>query len=83
LRRTVDRRVRQAEGEVALLSAVESLLRMAGTGAALRRRWSDMATEEQRRILHAPLDRVVVLAAQPPRQVFRPARLHPVWVELS
>jgi hypothetical protein len=32
-------------------------------------------------VLHAVVDHVVVLAAEPPKQVFRPERLQPHWLD--
>ena len=40
-----------------------------------------MTVDERRGVVHAALDHVVVLAAEPPRQVFRPERLQPAWLE--
>jgi hypothetical protein len=40
-----------------------------------------MSIDERRSVVHAALDHVVVLAAEPPRQVFRPERLQPRWVD--
>ncbi len=77
LRRTLDRRARQAEHQTALLSTVNRLRHLAGNGAALRRRWETMTVDEQRTIVHAPLDHVVVMPAEPPRQVFRPGAYVP------
>lgn len=81
LKRNVGQRARAAEAEVARLARVAALRRLAGTGPALRRQWSAMTVDERRSIVNAALDHVVVLAAEPPRQVFRPERLQPHWLE--
>lgn len=79
LRRTVGSRAKVAEIESARLGRVEALRALAGTGRALRRSWPAMTVDEQRSVLHAALDHVVVLAAEPPKQVFRSERLQPRW----
>lgn len=81
LRRDVSGRTAEAEIEVGLLQRVGKLRRLAGTGAALRERWDEMTVEEHRGVLQAALECVVVLPAEPPRRVFRPERLHPIWVD--
>ena len=81
LKQNVGKRVRVAEAEVARLSRVSAVRDLAGTGRALRARWPAMDVEERRRVVHATLDHVVVLAAEPPRQVFRAERLQPAWLE--
>ena len=81
LKRNIGQRAVAAEAEVAHLARIEAYRNMAGTGRALRARWPAMAIDERRGIVHAALDHVVVLAAEPPRQVFRPERLQPAWVE--
>jgi hypothetical protein len=40
-----------------------------------------MDVAERRGIVQAVVDHVVVLAAEPPRQVFRRERLRPSWLE--
>ena len=79
LKDNVGRRAKAAEAEVARLSRLAALQRLAGTGRALRGRWPGLSIDERREILHTTLDHVVVLAAEPPRQVFRPERLEPHW----
>jgi hypothetical protein len=81
LKRNVGNRARAAEAEVARLSRVAALRGLAGTGRALRARWPAMDIEERRNVVQAALDHVVVLAAEPPRQVFRADRLRPSWLE--
>lgn len=81
LRRNLDTRARAAEAAVARLSRVATLHGLAGTGDDLRSRWPAMGVPERRSIVRAALDHVVVLAAEPPRHVFRPERLRPVWLE--
>ncbi|MGI8685923.1 MAG: recombinase zinc beta ribbon domain-containing protein [Acidimicrobiales bacterium] len=80
LKRNVGNRVRAAEAQVAQLARITALQSMAGTGRALRVRWPAMDMDERRSIVHAAVDHVVVLAAEPPRQVFRPERLRPAWL---
>ena len=63
------------------LSRLANLRSLAGTGGALRATWSTMPVNERRNIVQAVVDHVTVLAAEPPRQVFRPARLQPSWLE--
>ena len=81
LKRNVGRRAGVAEAQVAHLARVTALKAMAGTGRALAAKWSAMTVDERRSVVHAALDHVVVLAAEPPRQVFRPERLQPAWLE--
>ncbi|HTJ77354.1 MAG TPA: recombinase zinc beta ribbon domain-containing protein [Acidimicrobiales bacterium] len=80
LKRKVKVRTDATAAEVARLDRVDVLAAMAGRGRALRSRWPTMDADEQRRLLRAALDHVVVLAAEPPRQVFRPERLQPHWL---
>ncbi|MGI8807972.1 MAG: recombinase family protein [Acidimicrobiales bacterium] len=81
LKRNVGERARAAEAEIAHLGRLATLQAMAGTGAALRTQWPVMSIDERRHVVHATLDHIVVLAAEPPRQVFRPERLQPSWLE--
>ena len=81
LRRSVGDRAEAAEAQVARESRVVALRALAGTGRALSVRWPAMSIDERRAVVHAALDHVVVLAALPPRQVFRPERLRPRWVD--
>lgn len=81
LKRNVGNRAKAAEAEVARWDRIAALQRLEGTGAAVRARWPTMTIDERRVIVHAALDHVVVLAAEPPRQVFRPERLQPSWLE--
>ncbi len=81
LRRKVGLRAEAAEAEVARLGRLTAVRALAGSGSGLRSRWPGMAVDDRRRIVHALLDHVVVLAAEPPRQVFRPERLQPRWVD--
>ena len=81
LKRNVGERVRAAEAEIAHLGRLAALEAMAGTGVALRPLWPAMTIDERRRVVHAALDHIVVQAAEPPRQVFRPERLQPSWLE--
>ena len=79
LKDNVGRRAKAAEAEVARLNRLAALRNLKGTGPALRLRWPLMSIDERRQIVHTALDHVVVLAAEPPRQVFRPERLQPRW----
>jgi len=81
LKRSLGERAKAAEAEAARLARVDTLRALAGTGRHLRRQWPAMTVEERRRVLHAALDHVVVLAAEPPKQVFRPERLQPHWLD--
>ncbi len=81
LKRSVGNRVRAAEAEVTRLSRMSALRELAGSGRALGARWAAMDIEERRCVVQAAVDHVVVLAAEPPRQVFRPGRLQPAWAE--
>jgi len=81
LKRKVGDRARVAEAEVARGARVAALRGMAGTGSSLRSAWPAMTIDERRGIVHTTLDHIVVLAAEPPRQVFRPERLQPSWLE--
>ena len=67
--------------EMERLRRLDAAYRLADTGGTLRARWSSLTVEEQRSVLDAVLDHAVVLAAEPPRQVFRPERLQPVWIQ--
>ncbi|MDQ3640948.1 MAG: recombinase family protein [Actinomycetota bacterium] len=81
LKRNVGHRTGVVEAQVAHLARVAALRAMAGTGRALAARWAAMSIDERRAVVQAALDHVVVLAAEPPRQVFRPERLQPTWLE--
>lgn len=80
LRRSVGDRAQAAEAQIARDGRVAALRALAGTGRALAARWPAMTVDERRAVVHAALDHVVVLAAEPPRQVFRPERLKPCWL---
>jgi hypothetical protein len=71
----------QVRVELERLSRLDGAHRLANTGATLRARWPALSVKEQGDILRAVLDHVVVAAAEPPRQVFRPERLQPVWIQ--
>jgi site-specific DNA recombinase len=81
LKRNVGNRALAAEAEVARMSRMSALRDLAGSGRALRARWPAMDIEERRGVVQTALNHVVVLAAEPPRQVFRPERLQPAWLE--
>ena len=81
LKRKVGGKARVAEAEAARLARVELYQSLAGTGATLRGQWAGMTVDARRTVLRAALDHVVVLAAAPPKQVFRPERLEPHWVD--
>ena len=81
LRRSVGDRAQAAEAQVAREGRVRAMRALAGTGGALTAQWPALSIEERRAIVHAAVDHVVVLAAEPPRQVFRPERLQPRWVD--
>jgi len=81
LRKKVGRRAEEAEAEVARLERLAAVRELAATGPALRARWSAMGVDDRRDVFRALLDHVVVLAAEPPRQVFRPERLQLHWVD--
>lgn len=80
LKRNVGGRTKEAEAEVARLARVDSLEALAGTGHELRAQWPAMTVDERRAVLRSALDHVVVLAAEPPKQIFRPERLQPFWL---
>jgi site-specific DNA recombinase len=81
LKRKVGDRARAAEAEAGRHARVAAFRELAGTGGALRERWPALTIDERRTIVNAALDHVVVLAAEPPRQIFRPERLQPAWLE--
>lgn len=81
LRRSVGDRAEAAEAQVAREGRVAAARALAGTGPALATRWPALTIDERRTIVHALVDHVVVLAAEPPRQVFRPERLQLRWVD--
>ncbi len=81
LKRNVGRRLQRAEAELARLDRVAALHKLAGKGAALRKEWPGMSIDARRSIVQAALHHVVVLAAEPPKRVFRSERLQPFWFE--
>jgi site-specific DNA recombinase len=81
LRQSVGDRAAAAEARVAREERAAALRALAGTGRELSARWPAMTVDERRAVVHVALDHVVVLAAEPPRQVFRPERLQPRWVD--
>lgn len=81
LRRSVGDRADAAEAQLAREYRVTKARELSGTGRALRAQWPAMSIDERRAVVQAALDHVVVLAAEPPRQVFRPERLQPRWVD--
>jgi site-specific DNA recombinase len=81
LRRSVGARAEAAEAQLARETRVTKARALSGTGRALRAQWPAMTIDERRAVVHAALDHIVVLAAEPPRQVFRPERLQPRWVD--
>ncbi|MGI8984356.1 MAG: recombinase family protein [Acidimicrobiales bacterium] len=81
LRRSVGHRAEAAEAQVARETRLAAVRALNGSGRALRARWPGMSIDERRAVVHAAVDHVVVLAAEPPRQVFRPERLKPRWVD--
>jgi site-specific DNA recombinase len=81
LKRNIGRRARAAEAELARWSRYEALRALSGQGHSIRERWPGLTIDERRRVVHAALEHVVVLAAEPPRQVFRAERLQPCWLE--
>jgi site-specific DNA recombinase len=81
LRRKVGVRAEAAKAEIARLERLTAVRALAGTGGVLRPKWAAMSVDERRGVVQALLDHVVVLAAEPPRQVFRPERLQPRWVD--
>lgn len=81
LRRRVGDRARAAEAEVAREARVSAVRALSGSGRALTAQWPAMTIDERRAVVQAVLDHILVLAAEPPRQVFRPERLRPCWVD--
>jgi site-specific DNA recombinase len=81
LRRNIAERAREAEEKLARSEEFQALRRLAGTGSAVRRAWPELTSDERREILHAAVDHIVVLPAEPGRHVFRPERLRTVWKE--
>ena len=81
LRRSVGDRAQAAEAQLEREERGAALRALAGTGRALAAQWPGMTVDERRAIVHAALDHVVVLAAEPPRHVFRPERLQPCWLD--
>lgn len=78
-RRPLAERAAQARTQMERLSRLDAVGRLAHKGADVRARWPALSIEDRREILARVLDHVVVLAAEPPRQVFRAERLRPVW----
>lgn len=81
LKRRLGDQARVVEAEAARQARLAARRVLAGTGRALRRSWPAMTVADRRAVLHAVLDHVVVLAAEPPKQVFRPERLQPSWLD--
>lgn len=81
LKRNVGNRARAAEVEIARLARVAALRELTSSRPALRAKWPAMDITERRTVVQAALDHIVVLAAEPPRQVFRADRLQPSWLE--
>lgn len=81
LRKKVGLRAEAAQAEVTRLSRLSAVRTLSETGPALRTRWPAMSVDDRRDVVQALVDHVVVLAAEPPRQVFRPERLQPHWVD--
>lgn len=79
LKRTLGGRAQEVEAELSRLDRLDALRRLAGNGQALRAAWATMTVEQRRSVLQSAIDHVVVLQAEPPRQVFRAERLQPVW----
>lgn len=80
LKRTLSGRAEATEAEMARLERLDRLRRLVGTGSAIRSGWATMSVDDRRAIVHSVLVQIVVLRAEPPRQVFRPERLQPVWM---
>lgn len=80
-RKPLAERVADIRVELARRSRLDAARRLANSGATLRTMWPTLTVEERRGILQAVLDHVVVAAAEAPRQVFRPERLKPIWVQ--
>ena len=81
LRRSVGDRAQAVEAQLAREARSAAVRAMAGSGHVLAGQWPAMTIDERRAIVQAAVDHVVVLAAEPPRQVFRPERLQPRWVD--
>lgn len=80
LKRNLGGRADAMEVEMTRLDGLDALRSLVGAGRTIREGWSTMTVEERRAILQTAIDHVVVLQAKPPRQVFRPERLQPVWM---
>lgn len=80
LNRSLSSRATATESEMARLERLEALRRLAGTGTTIRAGWAAMSVDDRRAIVHSAVTEIVVLQAEPPRQVFRPERLQPVWM---
>lgn len=80
LKRNLGDRAQAVQAELTRLDRLDALRRMAGTGRSIAAAWATMTVDQRRLVLHTVIDHVVVLQAEPPRQVFRPERLQPVWM---
>jgi len=80
MKRNLGGRADAMAAEMTRLDRLEALRGLAGTGRAMRADWPTKAVEQRRAILATVIDHVVVLQAEPPRQVFRPERLQIVWM---
>jgi hypothetical protein len=81
LRKKVGVRAEAAQAEVTRLSRLSAVRALSESGPSLRARWPAMSVDDRRDVVQALIDHVVVLAAEPPRQVFRPERLQPRWLD--
>lgn len=79
LRRPLAALLAAATDGLVRLEALAELGHLVGRGRDLGRHWPSLEPGEQRRIIAAAVERVVVLPAQPPRQQFRPERLDVAW----
>ncbi|MDQ6724902.1 MAG: recombinase family protein [Actinomycetota bacterium] len=80
LKRNLGDRAQAAQAELTRLDRLDALRGMAGTGRAIGAAWPTMTVDQRRLVMHTVIDHVVVLQAEPPRQVFRPERLQMVWM---
>lgn len=78
-REPIEKRVTQAQQQVARLSRTPIIDEYVGHADRLRRKWDGLNLDRQRAIIAAVLDHAVVGPAVRGRKTFDPSRVTPVW----
>ena len=79
LRDRVEARIVTTGSRLARASDTGPGLRYARQGEVLRQAWEELTLEERRTIIGAVVEHFVIQPATPPRNVWRPERVLPVW----